>query len=58
MEDRAMAGLEAWEIGLLAVAGYLALATLVRLMARRRDKLLDDLSRNAAEHRRKPKPPA
>jgi hypothetical protein len=48
-----MAGLEAWEIGLLVVAAYLALATLVRLMARRRDKLLDDLSRGAEQHRRK-----
>ncbi len=51
-----MAGLEPWEIGLLAIAAYVAVSVLVRLMGRRRDKLLDDLSRDAAEHRRKPKP--
>jgi hypothetical protein len=51
-----MAGLEAWEIGLFATAAFVAVSVLIRLMARRRDKLLDDLSRDAAEHRRKPKP--
>jgi hypothetical protein len=56
-KERAMAGLEAWEIGLFATAAFVAVSVLIRLMARRRDKLLDDLSRDVADHRRKSKPP-
>ena len=51
-----MAGWEPWDIGLLLVAAYIAVVTLVRMMVRRRDKLLDDLSRRAHESpRRQPK---
>lgn len=32
-----------WEIALLAVAGYVAIVSLVRLMVRRRDELVSDL---------------
>ncbi len=49
-----MAGLNGWEVVLLIVATYVAVVSLVRLMARRRDKLLDDLSQDLK--RRKPKP--
>ncbi len=41
-----MAGLNGWEVVLLIVATYVAVVSLVRLMARRRDKLLDDLSQD------------
>lgn len=42
-----------WDIGLLIAAAYIAVISLVRLMARRRDKLLDDLSGDAQRHKRK-----
>ncbi len=41
------------EITLLLVGAYIAVTTLVRLMARRRDKLLDDLSSDAQQQKRK-----
>ena len=51
-----MAGWELWDVGILLVAAYVAVVTLVRMMARRRDKLLDDLSKGVEQqHRRKPK---
>jgi len=37
-----MQGLEAWEIALLAIAAYVAVLALVRLMRRHRDKLTQD----------------
>jgi hypothetical protein len=52
-----MADWELWDVGILLVAAYIAVLTLVRMMARRRDKLLDDLSKGAEQQqRRKPKP--
>jgi hypothetical protein len=42
-----------WEIALLAAAAYVAVITLVRLMARRRDKLLDDLSGDLKQEKQK-----
>ena len=52
-----MAGWEPLDYGILLVAAYIAVVTLVRMMARRRDKLLDDLSQGAPESQhRKPKP--
>jgi hypothetical protein len=54
-----MEGWELWDGGILLVAAYIAVVTLVRMMARRRDKLLDDLSKGAEQqHRRKSKPAA
>jgi hypothetical protein len=50
-----MAGWEPLDIGILAVAAYIAVVTLVRMMAARRDKLLDDLSNDARQHRGKRK---
>jgi hypothetical protein len=51
-----MAGWEPLDIGILAVAAYVAVVTLVRMMAGRRDKLLDDLSKDVQQSRGKPKP--
>ena len=42
-----------WDIGLLLAAAYIAVTTLVRLMARRRNKLLDDLSGDVRQQKRK-----
>ena len=42
-----------WDIALLAAAAYVAVISLVRLMARRRDKLLDDLSGDLKQTKRK-----
>jgi hypothetical protein len=42
-----------WEIGLLMAMAYIAVTTLVRLMARRRDQLLDDLSGDIQQQKRK-----
>lgn len=38
--------LDTWDIVLLAVAGFVAVTTLVRLMAARRDELLKKLRRD------------
>ena len=51
-----MAGWEPWDVGILLVAAYIAVVTLVRMMARRRDKLLDDLSKDVQQCRGKRKP--
>jgi len=49
-----MADLSYWDIALLAVAGFLAVVALVRLMARHRDQLVERLGREAQQqHRRK-----
>ena len=45
--------LDRWDVILLAVAGYVAVLTLTRLMARHRDRLVADLEQQvAAEQRR------
>jgi hypothetical protein len=51
-----MVGWEPLDFGILAVAAFIAVVMLVRMMAGRRDKLLDDLSKNAHEQRGKRKP--
>ena len=44
--------LQGWEIGLLAVAAFVALTALVRLMTQRRNQLTNELLHQAeAEHR-------
>jgi hypothetical protein len=46
--------LQGWEIGLLAIAGFISVTALVRLMRVRRDQLTSELLAQAeAEHRRK-----
>ena len=36
-----MGNMDSWDVTLLVVAGYLAIVSLVRLMARRRDQVLE-----------------
>ncbi|MFV1981510.1 MAG: hypothetical protein ACC655_10185 [Rhodothermia bacterium] len=38
-----MYGLDAWDAALLAMGGYVSVITLVRMMRRRREGLVDDL---------------
>ncbi|MBP86746.1 MAG: hypothetical protein CMJ64_08525 [Planctomycetaceae bacterium] len=40
-----MFGMDVWDAVLLAAGGHLAVITLVRLMHRRRDLIIEDLSR-------------
>ncbi len=49
-----------WDVVLLAIAVYVAVMALVRLMARRRQELVADLERQTKSQRRrsKRKPPA
>ena len=51
-----MEHMDAWDVALLAVAGYVAVLSLARLMLRQRDRLLDELrGRMLQEKRRKKK---
>ena len=50
-----MENIDSWSVALLAVAGYLAITSLVRLMIRRREQLLGDFrGRMEAAGRKKP----
>jgi hypothetical protein len=51
-----MVGWEPLDFGILAVAAFIAVVMLVRMMAGRRDKLFDDLSKDAQQQRGKRKP--
>jgi len=42
-----------WDVVLLVIAGYVAVAALVRLMIRRRDQLLDQLRQHFKKSRRR-----
>jgi hypothetical protein len=44
-----MGNMDSWDVTLLVVAGYLAVVTLVRLMARRRNQLYDEFHKQAEE---------
>lgn len=48
-----MANWTTWDWIILAVAGYLAVMTLVRLMIRRRDSLVKELEAQAERERRR-----
>jgi hypothetical protein len=50
-----MGWLDRWDILLLAVAGYVAVMALVRLMARRRDEDVADVERQLKSHRKQSK---
>jgi hypothetical protein len=41
--------MDGWDIALLAVAGYIAVVALVRLMLRRRNQLIEELLKQAEE---------
>jgi hypothetical protein len=42
-----MGNMDSWDVTLLVVAGYLAVVTLVRLMARRRNQLYEEFNQQA-----------
>jgi heme exporter protein D len=44
-----MGNMDGWDVALLAMAGYVALVTLVRLMIHRRDQLLREFRRKLQE---------
>ncbi|MGW8257201.1 MAG: hypothetical protein ACWGMZ_06940 [Thermoguttaceae bacterium] len=48
-----MGAMDSWDVTLLIVAGYVAIVTLVRLMARRRKAVLEQFRRKAEEEKRK-----
>jgi hypothetical protein len=48
-----MGNMDSWDVTLLVVAGYLAVVTLVRLMARRRNQVFEELRHKAEEEKRK-----
>lgn len=45
--------MERWDIALMIVASVVAVGTLVRLMRRRRDELVEDIKKQFEEHRRR-----
>lgn len=56
IEDRAMANMDSWDWALLAVAGYVAVVSLVRLMSNHRDKVLSQFRKQInQEGMRKPR---
>ncbi|MGD0382036.1 MAG: hypothetical protein ABSA77_00850 [Thermoguttaceae bacterium] len=48
-----MGNMDSWDVTLLVVAGYLAIVTLVRLMARRRNQVYAELRQKAEDEKRK-----
>ena len=42
-----------WELALLSAAAYAAIVTLVRLMRRKRDELIDELNLEAEDEQRR-----
>ena len=50
-----MAFMNGWDIGLLIVAGYLAVTVLVRMMRHRRDTLVGELHKQAERESRRRK---
>ncbi len=48
-----MGNMDGWDVALLVVAGYVALVTLVRLMIRRRNQMLDEFRRELKKEKRR-----
>jgi protein-tyrosine phosphatase len=48
-----MGNMDSWDVTLLVVAGYLAVVSLVRLMARRRNQVFEELRQKAEEEKHK-----
>ncbi len=48
-----MGNMDSWDVTLLVVAGYLAIVTLVRLMARRRNQVLEEFRQKAEEEKKR-----
>jgi hypothetical protein len=55
MEVGVMEWMTRADVFLLAVAAYVAVMALVRLMQRRRDQLVADVQRQVEAHRKRPK---
>ncbi|MEE8452397.1 MAG: hypothetical protein V3R99_10800 [Thermoguttaceae bacterium] len=47
-----MGNMEGWDLALLAAAGYMAVTALVRMMIKQRDRLVAQLSKEAAKEQR------
>jgi hypothetical protein len=47
--------LDRWDVALLAIAGYVAVVTLTRMMAQHRNRLVADLERQATAEQRRQK---
>lgn len=48
-----MGSMDAWDVALLAVAAYVAVLALVRLMIRRRDELLEQFRREVKKEKKR-----
>ena len=48
-----MGSMDGWDVALLALAGYVAVVTLVRLMIRRRDQVLEEFRRKLKKQRQR-----
>jgi heme exporter protein D len=46
-----MASMDGWDLALLVVVGYVALVTLVRLMIRRRNQVMDEFRREVRKEK-------
>lgn len=52
-----MGSMDGWDLVLFVVAGYLAAVTLVRLMIRRRDQMLDEFRKEVEQQKRRGEAP-
>jgi hypothetical protein len=50
-----MGNMDSWDVTLLVVAGYLAVVSLVRLMARRRNQVYAELSQKIENEKKRKK---
>ncbi len=48
-----MGNMHGWDVALLVAAGYVAATSLVRLMIRRRDQLLDEFRQEVAQEKKR-----
>jgi hypothetical protein len=50
-----MGNMDSWDVTLLVVAAYLAIVSLIRLMARRRSQVFEELSQQAEKEKQNKK---
>ncbi len=48
-----MGNMDGWDVALLVAAGYVAATSLVRLMIRRREQLLDEFRQEVAQEKKR-----
>ena len=48
-----MGNMDSWDVALLVVSGYVALVTLVRLMVRRRNQMMEEFRRELDKEKRR-----